>query len=47
MNKTDITINLCSYEELNGELPIYSQDEWINQYSLHPMSFANLQGEIE
>ena len=42
MNSDNFNTILTYYEELNGELPVYTREEWINQYGLHPMSFANI-----
>lgn len=38
-------ISIINYEELNGEIAIYTKEEWENQYGLHPMSFANFEGD--
>jgi len=35
-----------NYEEIMDQA-VYTYDEYVNQYGLHPMSFANFDGDIE
>ncbi|HLX53127.1 MAG TPA: hypothetical protein VKR58_04270 [Aquella sp.] len=34
-----------NYQEII-EQAVYTHEEWVNQYGLHPMSFANFDGDI-
>jgi len=45
MNQLEDNTDTINYEELNGEIAVYTEEEWVNQYGLHPMSFANFDGD--